>query len=159
MFTAMLNANQLFGEAVKQVYEPDWSGREKFVHLLDVSSCFKWFVDTFTKSAILKNYYIFCTWKINARCNPTPAKCLCFNFLYTCQTCLHKPLLIVIVDTRPELDKLGATTSRRGLRATDVISNTISWNKGKLPVGYTLVILQHVYDFKVSAIKVSYDVS
>ena len=41
MFTAMLNANQLFGEAVKQVYEPDWSGREKFVHLLDVSFCFK----------------------------------------------------------------------------------------------------------------------
>jgi hypothetical protein len=33
----MLNANQLFGEAVKQVYEPDWSGREKFVQLLDVS--------------------------------------------------------------------------------------------------------------------------
>lgn len=33
----MLNANQLFGEAVKQVYEPDWSGREKFVKLLDVS--------------------------------------------------------------------------------------------------------------------------
>ncbi|XP_028395923.1 amphiphysin-like [Dendronephthya gigantea] len=32
---AMLNANQLFGEAVKQVYEPDWSGREKFVKLLD----------------------------------------------------------------------------------------------------------------------------
>ena len=33
----MLNANQLFGEAVKQVYEPDWSGRKKFVELLDVS--------------------------------------------------------------------------------------------------------------------------
>ena len=37
----MLNANQLFGEAVKQVYEPDWSGREKFVHLLDVSLHFE----------------------------------------------------------------------------------------------------------------------
>ena len=35
--SAMLNANQLFGEAVKQVYEPDWSGRKKFVELLDVS--------------------------------------------------------------------------------------------------------------------------
>lgn len=33
----MLNANQLFAEAVKQVYEPEWSGRKKFVDLLDVS--------------------------------------------------------------------------------------------------------------------------
>ncbi|XP_046862718.1 myc box-dependent-interacting protein 1-like [Xenia sp. Carnegie-2017] len=32
---AMLNANQLFAEAVKQVYEPEWSGRKKFVDLLD----------------------------------------------------------------------------------------------------------------------------
>ena len=34
----MLGANQLFSEAVKQVYEPGWSGREKFVGLLDVSA-------------------------------------------------------------------------------------------------------------------------
>lgn len=33
----MLNANQLFSEAVKQVYEPDWSGRNEFADLLDVS--------------------------------------------------------------------------------------------------------------------------
>ena len=56
----MLSANQLFGEAVKQVYEPDWSGREKFVHLLDVSFyCFEEFVKRFTGNATPMDYFCF----------------------------------------------------------------------------------------------------
>ena len=32
----MLVANDAFGEAVKEVYEPDWPGRDKLIQYLEV---------------------------------------------------------------------------------------------------------------------------
>ena len=37
-FLAMLSASQAFGEAVKEVYEPDWHGTEQLTSLLEVCS-------------------------------------------------------------------------------------------------------------------------
>ena len=36
LFAAMLTASQAFGDAVKEVYEPDWHGTEQLSSLLEV---------------------------------------------------------------------------------------------------------------------------
>ena len=37
----MLVANDAFGEAVKEVYEPDWPGRDKLIQYLEVCNIIK----------------------------------------------------------------------------------------------------------------------
>ena len=37
----MLVANDAFGEAVKEVYEPDWPGRDKIIQYLEVCTIIK----------------------------------------------------------------------------------------------------------------------
>lgn len=39
--SAMLVANDAFGEAVKEVYEPDWPGRDKLIQYLEVCNIIK----------------------------------------------------------------------------------------------------------------------
>lgn len=39
-FLAMVAASLEFGEAIKEVYEPDWAGRDVTFQLLDVTVCF-----------------------------------------------------------------------------------------------------------------------
>lgn len=36
----MLVANDAFGEAVKEVYEPDWPGRDKLIQYLEVCNSY-----------------------------------------------------------------------------------------------------------------------
>lgn len=36
MFLAMLIASDAFGDAVREVYEPEWPGRDKLVQYLEV---------------------------------------------------------------------------------------------------------------------------
>lgn len=36
IFTAMLIASDAFGDAVREVYEPEWPGRDKLIQYLEV---------------------------------------------------------------------------------------------------------------------------